>query len=332
MATARKPGASRPKPKKAEKKPVRSAPARSASKPSPAAARAAARSKPVAGRQPLAPPAKKPVVGKPAVAARVIGKPAVAGKVIGKPAVAGRVIGKPAVAGKVIGKPAVAGKVIGRPAVPGKRVIGKPAVPGKGVPVPPVLAGGKPGGKLKVRVVTHSPKVEVRPIGTLPPEAVARAIKAHGPVVHRERPQTRPVRDIKIDQGAQGVTEKDYKEFEQRLITERQKIMKDMGYLESTVLKINQRDSAGDLSGNSFHMADVGTDAMEREKAFLFASAEGRLLIDINDALRKLYSGEYGTCEICEQPITRARLEAMPAARLCLACKEKQERENRGIS
>lgn len=128
------------------------------------------------------------------------------------------------------------------------------------------------------------------------------------------------------------MTEQDYQEFEQRLISERQRVMKEMGYLENTVLKVNQRESAGDLSGYSFHMADVGTDAMEREKAFLLASSEGRLLMEINEALRKLYAGEYGRCEICEKPIARARLEAMPYARLCLSCKEKEEKERRGAS
>src|SRR5438034_167755 len=83
---------------------------------------------------------------------------------------------------------------------------------------------------------------------------------------------------------AKAVTEKDYKDFERRLLVEREKILKEMGHLETTVLKVNQRDSAGDLSGYSFHMADVGTDAMEREKAFLFASNEGRLLMQIDEA------------------------------------------------
>jgi RNA polymerase-binding transcription factor DksA len=103
-----------------------------------------------------------------------------------------------------------------------------------------------------------------------------------------------------------------------------------MGHLENTVLKVNQRDSAGDLSGYSFHMADVGTDAMEREKAFLFASTEGRLLMEINEALRRVYRGEYGTCESCEKPIARARLEAMPYVRLCVSCKEIEEKSARG--
>jgi RNA polymerase-binding protein DksA len=131
-------------------------------------------------------------------------------------------------------------------------------------------------------------------------------------------------------EGAQRVTEKDQKEFEERLLNERRKILKEMGHLESTVLNVNPRDSSGDLSGYSFHMADAGTDAMEREKAFQFASAEGRMLMEVDAALRRLYSGEYGVCENCGNPIARARLEVMPHARLCISCKEKEERARRG--
>ena len=127
----------------------------------------------------------------------------------------------------------------------------------------------------------------------------------------------------------QPLSAKDLKHFEELLKTELQKIRKEMGHLETTVLKVNQRDSPGDLSGYSFHMADAGTDAMEREKAFLFASAEGRLLMEINEALRRVYRSEYGVCENCGQSIARARLEAMPYVRLCLPCQEKKEKEER---
>ena len=125
------------------------------------------------------------------------------------------------------------------------------------------------------------------------------------------------------------MTDKDLKVLEAELLSRRQLIMKEMGHLESTVLKVNPRDSAGDLSGYSFHMADAGTDAMEREKAFLFASAEGRRLLEIDDALRRLYRGEYGVCESCGNPIAHARLLAVPDARLCVDCKEKEERARR---
>jgi DnaK suppressor protein len=76
-------------------------------------------------------------------------------------------------------------------------------------------------------------------------------------------------------------------------------------------------------------MADAGTDAYEREKAFQFASAEGRLQVEIREALRRIYAGEYGTCASCGKAIAKARLLAMPTARLCRDCKEKEEREAR---
>lgn len=125
------------------------------------------------------------------------------------------------------------------------------------------------------------------------------------------------------------VAKKDQKHFEERLLEERGRLVKELGYLEQNVLKQNQRDSSGDLSGYSFHMADLGTDAMEREKAFLFASAEGRALYDLDEALRRLYNGQYGTCESCNQPIARERLEVVPHARLCIRCKEREEKAGR---
>jgi len=122
------------------------------------------------------------------------------------------------------------------------------------------------------------------------------------------------------------LTKKDLKHYEDRLLEERKKLLGQLGYLERT-LNQTQRDSAGDLSAYSFHMADMGTDAMEREKTFLFASAEGRLLYSVTEALRRLYRNEYGVCQTCGKDIGKARLEAIPHASLCVSCQEKQERE-----
>src|SRR2546426_237992 len=172
---------------------------------------------------------------------------------------------------------------------------------------------------------------EVRPLGVLPPSSMARPTTKPAVAPPSAPRAVTPRHEVAAPTpGEQRVTEQDLKEFEERLLQERKKILKEMGHLETTVLKVNQRDSAGDLSGYSFHMADVGTDSMEREKAFLFASAEGRTLLEINEALRRVYRGEYGTCESCGRPITRARLLAMPHARLCVSCKEKEERAGRG--
>src|SRR6476620_4156489 len=76
--------------------------------------------------------------------------------------------------------------------------------------------------------------------------------------------------------------------FEKRLLEERRRVLKELGHHGET-FGSSQTEADGDLSSYSFHMADQGTDAMEREKAFLFASQEGRFLWHIDEALRRLY-------------------------------------------
>jgi RNA polymerase-binding protein DksA len=114
--------------------------------------------------------------------------------------------------------------------------------------------------------------------------------------------------------------------FEKRLLEERARALKELDhYGESFDSTLQASD--GDLSSYSFHMADQGTDAMEREKAFLMASKEGRFLWHLNQALRRLYTtpDKYGKCENCGEEISYERLDALPHARLCINCKEKEE-------
>ena len=118
--------------------------------------------------------------------------------------------------------------------------------------------------------------------------------------------------------------------FEKRLLEERARALKELGhYGESFDATLQASD--GDLSSYSFHMADQGTDAMEREKAFLMASKEGRFLWHLNQALRRLYTtpDKYGKCENCGEEISYERLDALPHARLCINCKEKEENGKR---
>ena len=49
----------------------------------------------------------------------------------------------------------------------------------------------------------------------------------------------------------------------------------------------------------------------------------------IEEALSKIDQDIFGICEECERRIQPKRLEARPEARLCIKCKEKQEREER---
>jgi DnaK suppressor protein len=121
---------------------------------------------------------------------------------------------------------------------------------------------------------------------------------------------------------AKPMPKKQLQHFEKRLMEERRRAVKELGhYGESS------QDNDGDLSSYSFHMADQGTDAMEREKAFLFASQEGRFLWHIDEALRRLYRApeKFGKCHNCGNDIAFERLDALPHARYCIQCKQREE-------
>jgi RNA polymerase-binding transcription factor DksA len=122
------------------------------------------------------------------------------------------------------------------------------------------------------------------------------------------------------------VNKKDQKHFQKRLHEELANLAKALGKLEKSVMQRSQRESSGDLSAYSIHMADLGTDAMERERDLLLASAEGRTVLQIREALNKLEDGTYGTCEECGKPIGAARLEMIPYAVYCSKCQVKLEK------
>jgi DnaK suppressor protein len=114
--------------------------------------------------------------------------------------------------------------------------------------------------------------------------------------------------------------------FEKRLQDERKRVLKELGRADEA-FGATPQSADGDLSSYSFHMADQGTDAMEREKAFLFASQEGRFLWHIDEALRRLYRSPdtFGKCHQCGNEIAFERLDALPHARYCIDCKQREE-------
>jgi DnaK suppressor protein len=124
------------------------------------------------------------------------------------------------------------------------------------------------------------------------------------------------------------MTEKEREYIEQRLMTERERVIKMLDLFQERT-KITAQEDDGELSSYPFHLADEGTDTMEQEKEFLLASKEGRLLILINDALRTLYRDpdRYGTCESCGEQIPHARLEILPWTRMCVSCQSEQENQ-----
>jgi RNA polymerase-binding transcription factor DksA len=92
----------------------------------------------------------------------------------------------------------------------------------------------------------------------------------------------------------------------------------------------SESESTGELSSYDQHQADMGTETFEREKDLSILEQVEAELADVEHALRRLDDGSYGTCEVCGKTIPDERLEAMPAARLCLEHQAEAEREVRG--
>ena len=101
------------------------------------------------------------------------------------------------------------------------------------------------------------------------------------------------------------------------------------GFVADGLTSESEDDSLGELSSVDQHQADVGTETFNRERDLSILERVQAELADVEHALQRLDDGTYGSCEACGQPIDENRLEAVPAARFCLADQATAEREVR---
>lgn len=76
---------------------------------------------------------------------------------------------------------------------------------------------------------------------------------------------------------------------------------------------------------NDNHLAETATATLGREIDYTLGENSGQVLADIDSALGRIDDGTYGTCVSCGQEIPLQRLEAYPAASLCIDCKRRAE-------
>lgn len=134
-----------------------------------------------------------------------------------------------------------------------------------------------------------------------------------------------------------GYSQKDLEHFRAIILEKRDEIIEQLQNLREQMLDPTTGEYINENSPYSLHMAEQGTDAMEREKTFLYAQRENKFLGYLEDALKRIDNGTYGICVECiEEPqhlcdtcplIPKARLEAVPHSQLCLPMKQKQEKK-----
>lgn len=141
----------------------------------------------------------------------------------------------------------------------------------------------------------------------------------------------------KAIQKIKGYGKKDLEHFKQIILEKRDEIIEQLQNLREQMLDPTTGEYINENSPYSLHMAEQGTDAMEREKTFLYAQRENKFLGYLEDALKRIESGTYGICVECiDEPqnlcetcplIPKERLEAVPHSQHCLPIKQRQEKK-----
>ncbi|MEQ9103634.1 MAG: TraR/DksA C4-type zinc finger protein [Rhodothermales bacterium] len=85
------------------------------------------------------------------------------------------------------------------------------------------------------------------------------------------------------------------------------------------------REQAENDTAYSFHMADAGTDAMEREKLYLMIARQQKYIGYLDRALERIENRTYGICKVTGKPISRERLEAVPHTEISIEAKLQQK-------
>ena len=120
--------------------------------------------------------------------------------------------------------------------------------------------------------------------------------------------------------------DKEHLDFFKKLLLEKiARTSGDVEAIENTSRNDARETASEDRSTYSLHMADHGTDAMEREKSLLLAQRGGDYIDYLNKALQRIEDGTFGICRTCKGPIGHGRLEAVPTATQCISCKSKRE-------
>jgi RNA polymerase-binding protein DksA len=148
-------------------------------------------------------------------------------------------------------------------------------------------------------------RVSAKPIG----KAIAKKVKT---------PVAAPKTSSK-----KGFSKTELERFKKIILEKQKEILAELESLKSTMMDVTTGQYEIENSTYSLHM-EQGTDAMEREKTFLFASREGKFLNYLEDALQRIERGTYGFCTECGNLIDKERLEAVPHAHQCVNCKMKK--------
>jgi len=105
--------------------------------------------------------------------------------------------------------------------------------------------------------------------------------------------------------------------FRKRLLAKQEELLRLVSKSEQDGRQIDE-DVTQDI-------ADKAANSYTKEFLFHQSDDNRRVLQLVNEALDRLKSGGYGLCVACQEEVQQKRLDAVPWARHCIECQEKQE-------
>ncbi len=102
------------------------------------------------------------------------------------------------------------------------------------------------------------------------------------------------------------------------LLAERQLALQRLAALTSDFDEVVA--ASRDTNADDEHDPEGATIAFERSQVSAIVLLVEGHLAEVEAAIGRLDTGDYGACETCGDPIAKARLEARPTARTCVGC------------
>ena len=124
------------------------------------------------------------------------------------------------------------------------------------------------------------------------------------------------------------MTKAERETYRETLLALRSRLKGDVSHLADEALRARGGEASGGLSNAPLHMADLGTDNFEQEFTLNLLQNQEQALTEIDEALERIKQGSFGLCEECQEPIPKARLQALPYARHCVACARKLQQSS----
>jgi DnaK suppressor protein len=155
----------------------------------------------------------------------------------------------------------------------------------------------------------------VEPVGVTP------STPAKAPTKAASKTPAKPIADTPLT-GADAWTKKELTDIRKSLEAQAKELKGEIDVAEEQNAAL-KRDAGSEGTGDE---ADAGSKTFEREHEMSLANNSRDLLLQVERALARLDAGTYGRCENCGNPIPKARLQALPAATLDVACKQREER------